>query len=476
MAVQAEQYPRIIQGGMGIGVSTPELARSVAITGQLGVVSGTALEIVFARRLQLGDLDGGIRRVLARFPFPQMAQRVIESYYVEGGKAADAAFRSVPMYTMEPSASLLELSVLAAYAEVALAREGHRGLVGINYLCKIPLPLLPSIYGAMLAGVDYVIAGAGNPEQIPSLLTRLSRHEDASLDLYVQYASAGDKFALHFSPRQLVAGVLPDLRRPRMLAIVASVDLAQALLDRSGDKADGFVVEGSTAGGHNAPPRGPLQLDGTGQPIYGPRDEVDLSEFRRLGRPFWLGGSYGNRDGLQRAIDGGAAGIQVGTAFALCRESGLKDELKRQILKQVLTNKAKVYTDSRASPSGFPFKVVEIPGTLSDPKVYENRVRTCDLGYLRVPYKTTQGSIGYRCPSEPERVYARKAGRPQNTSGRKCLCNALMANIGLAQRRGDGEELPLVTAGDDLVNLAAYLPIAEGPYAADDVVRSILGN
>jgi NAD(P)H-dependent flavin oxidoreductase YrpB (nitropropane dioxygenase family) len=41
--------PVIIQGGMGVAVSSWRLARAVARTGQLGVVSGTALEIVIAR-------------------------------------------------------------------------------------------------------------------------------------------------------------------------------------------------------------------------------------------------------------------------------------------------------------------------------------------------------------------------------------------------------------------------------------------
>ena len=36
--------PGIIQGGMGIGVSGWRLARAVSSHGQLGVVSGTAVE------------------------------------------------------------------------------------------------------------------------------------------------------------------------------------------------------------------------------------------------------------------------------------------------------------------------------------------------------------------------------------------------------------------------------------------------
>gem|GEM_PF-3146962 len=53
------------------------------------------------------------------------------------------------------------------------------------------------------------------------------------------------------------------MRRPYFLAIIASVTLALAKM--APGQVDGFVIEGPTAGGHNAPPRRHLQLDGRGQ-------------------------------------------------------------------------------------------------------------------------------------------------------------------------------------------------------------------
>src|SRR5690606_1862544 len=61
-------YPLIIQGGMGAGISNWRLARAVSQTGQLGVVSGTALDVILARRLQEGDPAGEFRHALSRFP------------------------------------------------------------------------------------------------------------------------------------------------------------------------------------------------------------------------------------------------------------------------------------------------------------------------------------------------------------------------------------------------------------------------
>ncbi len=96
--------PRIIQGGMGVAISGWQLARAVARTGQLGVVSGTALEVVCARRLQHGDPGGDVRRALAQFPIPGMADRVLRTYYVEGGKPPDAPFRPVLRFSLQPVA------------------------------------------------------------------------------------------------------------------------------------------------------------------------------------------------------------------------------------------------------------------------------------------------------------------------------------------------------------------------------------
>src|SRR5664280_236832 len=148
--------PQVIQGGMGVAVSGWPLARAVASSGQLGVVSGTALEAVCARRLQQGDPGGHVRRALASFPAPAAAERVLATYYVEGGIPAGSMFRGVPMWTLRPSRHLQELAVVANFVEVFLAKEGHGGPVGINFLRKIELPTPFACYGAMLAGVNYV--------------------------------------------------------------------------------------------------------------------------------------------------------------------------------------------------------------------------------------------------------------------------------------------------------------------------------
>lgn len=473
--------PRIIQGGMGVAISGWQLANAVARRGEMGIVSGTILEVVMARRLQLGDPGGHVRRALGHFPFRDTANRILDDYFVAGDQNGAKQLKNVRTFTIEPDLALQELVVAANFVEVFLAKEGHQGPVGINYLRKIELPIPFSIYGAMLAGVDYVIVGAGNPQDIPNLISRLARHEEVRLALRVQgLTSADEDVEVRFDPADVHGGYAPEVKRPEFLAIVASTDLAAGLATLP-EPPDGFIVEAPSAGGHNAPPRGPRVTDELGQPVYDRRDEVDLAQLRAIGLPFWLAGSYGTPEGLQRALSEGAAGVQLGTAFAFCEESGLVPELKRQIVQQVVDGTVEVRSDWRASPTGFPFRIVQVEGTLSDPTVYEERRRVCDLGALRVPYKTDSGSIGYRCPAEPLRAYSDiKGGREKNTEGRLCLCNGLLATAGLPQYRAKTgfEEPALVTAGSDFEGVRELMSrVATGGvfYSADDVIDFVLG-
>jgi NAD(P)H-dependent flavin oxidoreductase YrpB (nitropropane dioxygenase family) len=469
--------PKIIQGGMGVAVSGWTLARTVSMLGQMGVVSGTGLAVILARSLQLGDPNGQLRHALQQFPVPGVAARVLAQYFILGGKSPTAPFKLAPMPTLHPGAALTELTVVANFVEVFLAKDGHSGLVGINFLEKIQLPTLPSLYGAMLANVDYVLMGAGIPRAIPGALDRLAEGEPAQLKIDVIDALPGEEFLSTFDPRAFCNGELPIVKRPQFLGIVASVTLAMTLARKASGHVDGFIIEGDTAGGHNAPPRGTLQLNAIGEPIYGERDVVDLEKIHDLGRPFWLAGSYGRPGRLAEALRLGATGVQVGTAFAFCEESGLRPELKQRALQMSRAGKARVFTDPVASPTGFPFKVVQMEGTLSHADQYAARTRICDLGYLRHLYRKPDGTPGYRCPAEPVDDFVKKGGTVADAQGRKCLCNGLVANVGLAQVRSElDQELALMTAGDDVANVAQFLKPGCDSYTAADVLHCLLAG
>jgi len=459
---------------MGAGVSNWRLAQAVSKLGQLGVVSGTALDQILIRRLADGDIGGAMRRGLDAFPFPRIARRIWEEYFVAGGKSAEAPYPTTPMHQLKEPRKLVELCMVSNFVEVFLAREGHNNPVGINFLEKVQTVHLPSIYGAMLAGVGYVLMGAGIPLHIPGVLDALAAQKPAEYRLSVTGASPETDTWMRFDAADYADGPLPSLTRPKFLAIVSSNTLATTMLKRANGRVDGLVIETQTAGGHNAPPRGKLQLDTNGEPVYGQRDQVRIDELRTLGVPFWLAGGYGSREKLREALKQGATGIQVGTAFEFAQESGLTDSYKKAVLAQVRLGRAEVFTDPQASPTGFPFKVVQMPGTASEPAVYATRNRVCNLGFLRELYVSPNGQIAYRCAAEPVDSYLAKGGMIEDTVGRKCLCNALLANIGHAQiGKHHFQEPPLITAGDDLNTVAQFLPAGKETYTVRDVLAAL---
>ena len=455
---------------MGVGISGWRLARAVSMRGQLGVVSGVGLDALLVRRLQDGDPDGHLRHAMAHFPIPAISSAVLDRYFLPEGRAPGARYAALPppREVLEPARQ--RLMMLGAFVEVWLAKEGHEHPVGINLLTKMQIPTLPTLYGALLAGVNTVLMGAGIPHEIPGALDLLSEHQPATLRLEVTGLPTGESVLLRFNPRDHWEPVLP-LQRPQFLPIVASHSLATMLARRASGRVEGFIVEGPTAGGHNAPPRGTMSLNERGEPVYGERDAVDLAKMRELGLPFWVAGGAGNPARLHEALAAGAAGIQVGTLFAFCDESGMDESLKQSVLASAARGEVEVRTDPRASPTGYPFKIVHWSG---DPARGVVRERICDVGYLREAYWTEEGRVGYRCGGEPVESYLRKGGKLEDTVGRQCLCNGLVATAGRPQIRRDGSlEPPLVTSGDDLEHIQTFLA-GRAHYGAGDVIDYLL--
>jgi nitronate monooxygenase len=473
-------HPQLIQGGMGVGVSTWGLARAVAVAGQrlranvLGVVSGTGLPVMLVDRLQSGDRDSV--RALNAFD-PAIAAEIMDEYFVDDPSRANRRAKLPPKPEVlvtgsgATRAKMTRLAVAAAFVETWLAKEGHSGPIGINILEKVQLMHLPVILGAMMAGVDYVLVGAGIPYQVPAVLASYARNEPAGYRLDV--SGSAEKQLLTLDPR----GFLPEgkrLRRPKFLVIASHHALAMRLAATA--EIDGFVIEGPTAGGHNAPARGKTLAE-DGQPIYGERDRPDLMKIAELGKPFWLAGSFASAERLAEAKALGATGVQVGSAFALCNESGLREDIKRELRQQIAAEALDVKTSATASPSGFPFQVAQIEGSLSEPAVYARRERVCNMGHLVEAYRkdeTEGGAIGFRCPSEPVDAFVRKGGRRADTEGKVCLCNGLGAAAGVAYRTGSRIEPFISTLGKDLRFLQRLAQHPDGSYSAEDVVRAIL--
>ncbi len=476
-SVQALPPPELIQGGMAVGVSTWRLARAVAMAGEklgrpvLGVVSGTGLSDMMVQRLQQGDTE--TLRALTGYD-PGLARELLEVYGSCVVRPGGGRYRFAPKPevlvngTSAMKAHLTRLSVAAAFVEVSLAKSGHGRPVGINLLEKLQLMHLPMILGAMLAGVDYVLVGAGIPNQIPAVLRSFAALQPASYKMDV--AGTNEKHLMTLGPRPFVSPGR-ELTKPRFLAIVSHHALAMRLA--STVEVDGFIIEGPTAGGHNAPARG-KEVDGAGQPVYGDRDQPDLARMRSLDQPFWLAGSYACRLPQARAL--GAAGIQVGSAFALCDESGLTAGVKRELRGQIAAGTLQVSTSATASPTGFPFQVVQHAETLSETQVYQSRQRLCNIGQLVEAYKKPGGSgtgVGFRCPGEPVGAYLRKGGRQEKTAGVVCLCNGLASAAGFGRVVRKGPEPMILTLGKNVDFYDQIDTSPDGSYRAEDVVRSV---
>ena len=461
---------------MGVGVSSWRLARRVAELGEFGVVSGTGIDTVVVRELQQGDPHGRLR-VLATYPDPEIVAWLTKRFYVEGGLEEGRPYKLLPIHRFKPTLQSQRVLAAATFSEVALAKEGHDGPIGINLLAKLKRYTLPCLYGAILAGVDAVMMGAGIPIEEVEEVRKLAAGQPARLRLDVDTAQAPEgagPFFYDLDPADLVPEPRPR-PCPAFYPVISS-DLLAAILVKKLPEGSiaGWIVEGPTAGGHNAPPR-KKGTDADGNPVYTERDVADLDRIAALGLPFYLAGGYGTPEKLREALAAGAAGVQVGSLFSLADESGYPAAEKAALIGGLHRGELAVRTDGHVSGTGFPFKVVEMAGTLGIPENLAGRTRICDLGYLQQAYVDEKGRVQGRCPAEPLADYVRKGGKEEDTHRRACLCNGLMANIGLGQTQKEGREERLFTAGDDLVQLP--LGSAERPrYDVADVIAFLRGE
>ncbi len=472
MVEAARRESLVISNGMGVGITTYDHARAVALAAKdlelpvLSVVSGTGLPNLLVERLHRGNEE--VLEALYAFN-PDITAEILHDYLPNGPKP-DERHKIPPKPQVLWSGSegiksrYNNLAVAAGFCEAYLAKRDSKGKphgqpIGINVLEKVQLVHLPILLGAMIADVDYVFVGAGVPNQIPKVLDSFARGETARYRLYVE--GTKDDYFLSLDPRPYLKEG-QELRRPKFYAIVSFDTLATYLETKVGG-VDGYVVEGCfgtdpiepQAGGHNANPRLVL-VDGQkiesywddGQPKYGPKDVPNLGKIIGLGKPVYLAG--GQDDKLPEALALGAAGIGVGTDFALDDESGMRRDLKQQA-RVAAADGSLVVKTTCWSPTGFAFQVAQMEGTLSDPDVFGARERVCSIGHLVQIVANQKGELLFNCPAMPEEEYRSNGGTIADISGFRCLCPALTATAGFPNLMKNGEpEPPIVTLGKKL--------------------------
>ena len=420
-----QRRPVIIQGGMGVGVSSWQLAHAVARTGQLGVVSGTALDAVVARRLQDGDPGGHVRRP-SRLPaaptWPSGCWTATTGPRGRRGApyrptpAARAARRPAPAH---------ELAVVGNFVEVWLAKEGHGGLVGINFLEKIQMATPGGRLRRDARRRRLRPDGGRHPARDPAPARR-ARRAPARHGARRRHRAATPRLVTldptTLAPRRRPAAAAPpDVPRDRLLARPGrSTSTA-----RTRTRPDGFVVEGPRAGGHNAPPRGKLAARRDRPAGLRPAGRRRPRGARRRSacRSGWPAATA-SPSGCETALEAGAAGVQVGTLFALCRESGLRRPAARgSSCTGCATARSRCAPTPRRPRPASRSRSPQLPGTLVRRRRCTRPGRGCATSATcasRTP--APDGQVGYRCPAEPVDVFIRKGGDRRGRRRARSAC------------------------------------------------------
>lgn len=481
--IGASELPKVILGGMGVGISDRKLCKAAALAGEklgekvLPFVSGTGLPFVMVDRLQSGDQD--TVRALRIFDLKfnlKIGEKIIAKYPQRPvGEKHLLAPRGEVLVTNRDGkkAEMEELAIASAFVEVYLAKEDHNNPIGINLLEKVQPMLLPTILGAIMAGVDHMEIGAGVPYEIPKVSDNFVNGKEASYKLDV--TGLKDGYMMTLDPKRFIGE--RKLKKPKFYPIISLHVLAKVLSRIDG--VDGFIVAGNTAG-HRVNPRDKENgvIDGISH--YADKDFPKLDVIKGLRDksgnpfPFWLAGGYAGK--LKEAIGLGATGVQVGTLFALCNESGMREDLKRQI-REIIVNTpsedlGKLVVISRwTSPTDFSFCVAQVKNTLSDEEIYEGRTRSCKYACLPEYYVGSDGKIDSRCPAEPVEIYKRKGGKEEDTVGRRCLCEGLISTA------GHTEGYSIVTLGTVLGPVKELMEGKEnGEYSIEDALRDIFSQ
>lgn len=347
----------IIQGGMGVGVSLYPLAEAVAKEGGVGIVSSACLDRLVSKRT---------------------------------GKRLN---------TYE-----------ATYEEVSLSKASG-GVAGINIMVALVRDYIDSVRGALDAGADVIISGAGLPLSLPAI----QPPKDTAL--------------------------LPIVSSARAL------DLICRKWEKIGYRPDAVVLEGPLAGGHLGFKMDQIDLESN-------RLEELLPPVKEMAMKYGdfpvivAGGIYTHED-IVRFMQMGADGVQMGTRFLATEESSASPAYKTAVVGA--SEEDIIVAHDPGSPCGLPFRIIkQSPMYLSA----QQKLRTpkCDKGYVLL--KDAEGKFSV-CPAK------------RSNEHHFCICNGLLSS---ADYNSDKEE-PLYTVGtnanrvDKIVSVKALMTELAGSPA-----------
>lgn len=348
LTIKGKKIPvPIIQGGMGVGVSLSPLARAVALGGGLGIVSSACLDRLLTKRY-------------------------------------DRKFDSFE----------------AAREEVSLARDAG-GFAGINIMCALARDYEDSVRGAIAAGADAIISGAGLPLSLPAI------------------QPPGD------------TALIPIVSSARALELICKK------WERIGYRPDAVVLEGPLAGGHLGFKFD--QIDDVSNRLENLFPPVKETAMKYGNFPVIVAGGIYTHADILRSISMGADGVQMGTRFLATEESSATDAYKAAVVGA--TAEDIIVAHDPGSPCGLPFRIIrQSPMYVSA----QRRLRQpkCDKGYVLL--RDSEGKYS-RCPAKDSNEH------------HFCICNGLLSSAGY---NPDKEE-PLYTVGTNAVRVDRIVPVHE---------------
>ena len=305
---------------MGVGVSLHPLASAVAQAGGLGIISSACLDKLVARR----------------------TGKTINSYE-------------------------------AAYDEISLAKASG-GFAGINIMCALARDYEASVRGALDAGADAIISGAGLPMSLPSIQPA----KDTALIPIVSSARA--------------------------------LDLICKKWEKQGCRPDAVVLEGPLAGGHLGFKMDQIELESNKLENLLPPVKDMAIKYGNF--PVIVAGGIYTHEDIVRFLRMGADGVQMGTRFLATEESSASAAYKKAVVDS--TEEDILVAHDPGSPCGLPFRVIkQSPMYVSALK--KLRKPKCDKGYVLL--KDAEGKFT-KCPAK------------QSNEHWFCICNGLLSSAG----------------------------------------------
>ncbi len=301
---QHELVPIMI-GGMGVDISSSDLALEAARLGGVGHISDAMVKTVTDRRYKT--------------KFVKAKQKQYQ-YNVDSADKSDVKF---------DLGHLAEATRM--HVEKTMSRKTGSGLVFINCMEKLTM---------------------NAPKE--TLRVRMSNALDAGIDGITLAAG------LHLSSLALIEDH-PRFRDAKLGIIVSSLRALQLFLkknNRLNRLPDYIVVEGPLAGGHLGFGMDWAQYDLATIVI----EILAWMKTEQLDIPILPAGGIFTGSDAVRFLEMGASGVQVATRFTVSKECGLPDDIKQEYFKAVDDD----IEVNEISPTGYPMRMIKASPGIGD--------------------------------------------------------------------------------------------------------------